>query len=161
MTMTSIPRRRRRALSHALATGTLVFLLLSGCSDDEGPAASDDNETPTASPAATPSDDTDAVIEAMDAWAAADTPETACALASLGFATFIGDGDPDQCEEKIPELGELVAQTVTVVDVAFEGGQALVRATAPEETEPTTYYFVQEGDAWKLNSIGERHEAIG
>lgn len=101
-------------------------------------------------------------MAAMDAWAAADTPAEACAVASLGFATFIGDGQADQCEAKITtNLGALVAQEVTVEDVSFEDGQALVRAVAAATDGPVTYYFVQEDGTWKLNSIGERHEAIG
>jgi hypothetical protein len=105
-----------------------------------------------------------AVTAAMDKWAAATTPDQACAAVSVAFAGFLGDGPASGCPAHIIAtlgINGLEQGTVHVKKVTVTDGTAIVNANIVTSVPTyTNFYFVQESGTWKLNSIGNPAPAI-
>jgi hypothetical protein len=99
----------------------------------------------------------------MNKWAAASTPEQACAAVSVAFAGILGGGGAaSACPAHIvATLGTLETGTATIKKISVTNGVAIVNANIPNAVpEYTDFYFVQENGTWKLNSIGKPAPAV-
>jgi hypothetical protein len=104
-----------------------------------------------------------AVTAAMNKWAAATTPEQACAAVTTAFAGVLGGGGPaSACPAHIvASLGTLETGTANIKKVSVTNGVAIVNANIQTNVpEYTDFYFVQENGTWKLNSIGKPAPAV-
>lgn len=163
VTMTTTSR-----LAATIGVG-FVLVLVTACSSSSsgeppatGSATSSPPEAATSvvtSTSRAPADVTAAVTTAMQRWASADTPASACAAVSDPFAMFLGGGSVAQCTTHVVDtVGPLTRGTAHVTRVMLADGQAIATATIDNSVPtPIAFYFVQAGGVWKLNSIGERH----
>lgn len=103
-----------------------------------------------------------AITAAMNKWAAATTPDQACAAVSTAFAGILGDGPASACPAHIvATLGALEEGTANIKKITVTNGVAVVNANIPTNVPTyTDFYFVQESGTWKLNSIGRPAPAV-
>jgi hypothetical protein len=103
-----------------------------------------------------------AVTAAMDKWAAATTPDEACAAVTVAFAGILGGGDATACPAHIvATLGTLETGTAKIKKISVTNGVAIVNAIIPTNVPNyTDFYFVQDNGTWKLNSIGKPAPAV-
>jgi hypothetical protein len=97
----------------------------------------------------------------MARWARASTPGEQCDVLSSGFRFFIGNGTPSAaaCVAHAPSVfGRPAPARLTVHHVRTDHGQTLVDATIGADR--ATYYLVEQGGSWRINSIGIR-EGLG
>ena len=128
----------------------VVIMASSGCGDSNG----DESEgSPTTSSRVV----TQEVAAAVDAWAAAATPEAVCGLMTYAFKLGVAEGkDPAQCASWIVDaLGPPDASKATIVSANEEQGQTAVRVTFSGGSTETTLYLVRECGQLKVNSTGQ------
>jgi hypothetical protein len=103
-----------------------------------------------------------AITAAMNKWAAATTPDQACAAVTIAFAGILGDGPAAGCPAHIiATLGTLETGTANIKKITITNGVAIVNANIPTSVPTyTDFYFVQDSGTWKLNSIGRPAPAV-
>jgi hypothetical protein len=140
-------------LGSVIVAAAIAMVLVSGaCGGDSDDGASTSGTTTVGSAT------TSVVRAAVDAWAAADTPEKTCALMTYGFKQALAKGkDPAQCAAWIAsELGAPTATQATIESTSTKGKQTLVNVSFSGGSM-ATLYLLRECGTLKVNSIGEYH----